>query len=59
MFTPLRSRTWNPGNGGGETFVLFAFVTDVTSQDVTEGMDSTEHMSDFFHEDISSIFLSV
>ena len=47
MFTPLRSRSWNPGNGGGETFVLFAFVTDPTSQDVTEGTDSIEHMSDF------------
>ena len=46
MFTPLRSRPWNPGNGGGETFVLFAFVTDV-AQDVTEGTDSIEHMSDF------------
>ena len=47
MFTPLRSRTWNPGNGGGETFVLFAFVTDV-AQDVMEGMDLIpEHMSDF------------
>ena len=45
MFIPLRSRSWNPGNGGGETFVLFAFVTDVT-QDVTEGMDHIEHMSD-------------
>ena len=46
MFTPLRSRTWNPVNGEGETFVLFAFVTDV-AQDVTEGTDSIEHMSDF------------
>ena len=46
MFIPLRSRSWNPGNGGGETFVLFAFVTNV-EQDVEEGADGIEHMSDF------------
>ena len=48
MFTPLRSREWiNGTDEGGETFVLFAFVTDV-AEDVMEGMDRIpEHMSDF------------
>ena len=47
MFTPLRSREWiNGTDEGGETFVLFAFVTNV-EQDVEEGADGIEHMSDF------------
>ena len=39
------SRPHDPARreGGGQSFVLFAFVTDV-EQDVEEGMDGIEHM---------------
>ena len=41
-----RSKPYNPDSAdkGGETFVLFAFVSDV-AQDVEEGLDGVEHMS--------------
>ena len=44
-----RSKPYNSDSEdkGGETFVLLAFVTDV-DQDVEEGMDGIEHMSDFY-----------
>ena len=40
-----RSRAYNSSSpeGGGASFVLFAFATDV-EQDVEEGMDGIEHM---------------
>ena len=42
-----RSRPYDQATGGGgETFVLFALVTNV-EQDVEEGADGIEHMSDF------------
>ena len=45
--TCFRSKSFNSDgeDRGGETFVLLAFVSDV-QQDVEEGMDGIEHMSD-------------
>ena len=53
-----RSRPYDPASGGGGTsFVLFAFVSDV-AQEVEEGMDGIEHMSDWYHCIIvSSLYL--
>ena len=40
-----RSKPYNPGSkdGGGENFVVHAFISDV-EQDVVEGLDGIEHM---------------